>query len=448
MQRPVSLRPQSASGFHWRKSAFCPSRHGFTLVEILVTTTLALLLLMAVTKMIGTVGESVAESRAMLEMADRLRLAQVRLQMDLAGVTVTMVPPRDPANNEGYFEYIEGPVGTTPGMILPSTVAKNTDNSNNDDTTVGDFDDILIFTTRNAERPFTGKYGGGTTIQSDMAEVAWFVRGRTLHRRMLLVAPGATLSGAAAGFYQNYDISARWNGSRMVANTLSDLTRRECRFAHPTAYPCDVRLWCWTNSGCTFPTLPTLNECLSTEATGRTAILTSIPPILDFWTNARGVHNELTHCVPDNAFNGYTDGSRITDDIILTNVIGFDVKGWDPTALGGAGAYVDLGYSNAPYTPATANSLSHLGDPRSKLNGSATTARVYDTYSTSYEAGAAISSNGLDDNNNGIVDDDGEKTYAPPYPIPLRGIQVKIRVFEPDSRQIREVTVVQEFLPQ
>ena len=64
------------------------------------------------------------------------------------------------------------------------------------------------------------------------------------------------------------------------------------------------------------------------------------------------------------------DGTRIADDVILTNVIGFDVKAWDPTApilsdgkqnhhcpaielrsiwrLGvttvSYGAYVDLGY--------------------------------------------------------------------------------------------------------
>ena len=46
----------------------------------------------------------------MLEAAEQLRLAATRLQQDLAGVTVTMNPPRKPANNEGYFEYIEGPV--------------------------------------------------------------------------------------------------------------------------------------------------------------------------------------------------------------------------------------------------------------------------------------------------------------------------------------------------
>ena len=48
---------------------------------------------------------------------------------------------------------------------------------------------------------------------------------------------------------------------------------------------------------------------------------------------------------------------------------------------------------------------------------------------------------------NGVVDEPDEMETSPPYPVPLRGIQIKIRVFEPDSRQIREVTVVQDFLP-
>ena len=45
-----------------------------------------------------------------------------------------------------------------------------------------------------------------------------------------------------------------------------------------------------------------------------------------------------------------------------------------------------------------------------------------------------------------MVDDEAEMETKPPYPYSLRGIQVKIRVFEPDSRQIREVTVVEEFV--
>ena len=130
------------------------------------------------------------------------------------------------------------------------------------------------------------------------------------------------------------------------------------------------------------------------------------------------------------------------------------------------GAYADLGYGNAAYGAPLAGSLSHWGHPKSHLDAAATTTRVYDTYSTHYETvaltpqptgttpGQAV--NGFDDDGDGIVDDivyngvstAGENITAPPYPIPLRGIQVKIRVFEPDSRQVREVTVVQDFLTQ
>ena len=60
---------------------------------------------------------------------------------------------------------------------------------------------------------------------------------------------------------------------------------------------------------------------------------------------------------------------------------------------------------------------------------------------------AGTSTNGLDDDNNGVVDDANETITQPPYPVALRSIQVKIRCFEPDSHQIREITVVQDFLP-
>ena len=43
------------------------------------------------------------------------------------------------------------------------------------------------------------------------------------------------------------------------------------------------------------------------------------------------------------------------------------------------------------------------------------------------------------------VDDLGERETQPPYAVPLRGIQIKIRVFEPGSRQVREVTIIQKF---
>ena len=470
MKWPVSLRFGSDMRHRTPHAPREVSRSsGYTLIEILVATTLALMLLGAVVRMFAQVGEGITDSRAMLEAADRLRVVQTRLQQDLGGVTVTMNPPAKPENNEGYFEYIEGPVGTAGAMTQPSAVAFDTTSSSTatPDTTVGDFDDILMFTTRSTGRPFVGKYGA-TTIQSDVAEVAWFLRGRTLYRRVLLVAPSATVpvyTSYPNNYYANFDVSARVgkdssNNNIYVFNTLGDLTRRECRFAHGDAtFPFDVRNWSWTHSSLKSPTLPTLKEC--SYSSGGYWTVNNVPSTtgslaastLDFWSNASG------NRIADNSLigGGTNLGTRVADDVILTNVIGFDVKAWDPTQ----GSYVDLGYADSGYDATLSgngNGFAHRGVPKSQLEASATTpktARVYDTWSTHYEAtgigvpaDAGRALNGFDDNNNGIVDDEDEKVTCPPYPIPLRGIQVKIRIFEPDSKQIREVTVVQEFLPQ
>ena len=211
-------------------------------------------------------------------MVDQLRTAAERLRMDLAGVTVTMLPPRRVENNDGYFEYIERgyPTSSTSATVpIPwDTVNSATDssflvsrylgpgNTNPVYGTVGETGDILMFTTRNAARPFTGLLNG-STIQSDVAEVAWFMRGRTLYRRVLLVAPSVVLANnKALGFYYNNDISVHvvnditvGTASRVVVpNTLGDLSRRECRFGHDTDdFPF---LSDWGLLG-----LPTLQEC-------------------------------------------------------------------------------------------------------------------------------------------------------------------------------------------
>ena len=141
--------------------------------------------------------------------------------------------------------------------------------------------------------------------------------------------------------------------------------------------------------------------------------------------------------------------------MILTNVIGFDVKVYEPAM----GTYVDLGYAGSAYVPydnppATQPRyyFNHLGDPRSGLAatggaGTPTSARVYDTWSEFYNQALYTPVDGFD-GGTGAVDGPNEPRLPPPYPAPLRGIQIKIRTFEPDSRQVREMTVVQDFLPQ
>ncbi len=243
-----------------------------------------------------------------------------------------MNPPARPEEGKGYFEYVEGGdwrnqvtqsttsgsvwVPTSPTSIYWSTdlPAYNSVSGLSDPvglasgsppataSTVGERGDILMLTTRNSARPFTGRMAwidvtgsgkpatGGVpvngvampkfvqgTIQSDVAEVAWFVRGHTLHRRVLMVSPGASFLGqyvpagsskfvpctsaAAAGLVATWgqtDYNAAWNfflntyalsdvSVRMVntgtaankkfllvPNSLGDLTKRENRYAHPT----------------------------------------------------------------------------------------------------------------------------------------------------------------------------------------------------------------------
>jgi hypothetical protein len=87
--------------------------------------------------------------------------------------------------------------------------------------------------------------------------------------------------------------------------------------------------------------------------------------------------------------------------------------------------------------------------------------RTYDTWTTHYEANGRDEdgdtvvdegTNGIDDDvagnpGFGIIDDPGELETSPPYPWPLRGIEVRIRCYEPSSRQVRQVTVRHTFVP-
>jgi len=562
---------------------------GFTLVEMLVAMVLTLLIMASVATLFSNISDSMSESRASIEMADRLRGAENLLQSDLMGVTVTMDPPRDPAHGEGYFEYIEGVIGpiVRPGLrdggdptkselevagLVAPTEEFDEDGNELPDTTVGDNDDILMFTTRNLSQPFIGRFNGDS-IDSPVAEVIWFVRGTTLYRRVMLVEPsrsGQLPTAATAGdFYLENDISVRLEGNHtwqtqalgaappaayLAANSLGDLTKRENRFGHqPFAFPHDARFWGrlgmpliqeTAHTQWPFPDLngggfrdpdspiytgvkmiiPDGTNGLTTPPRGPTAAPSSETRIVDLANNVDGNDDgtfdawftphpwdetdQETGTLKD--YIDLTLPNRAGEDVVLQNVLAFDVKIWDPGApvvddgSGNAiepgdpgyasrrnggnpkvlsyGAYVDLNYmgrwapgeintyeSNALASSSIPGPRFHRnGDSRSRLAGTPPkialnlvdnerVACVYDTWSTHYERDGFDqdqdgtideASNGFDDNDAGGVDDESEYEAPPPYPHPARGIRVTIRVFEPDSREIREVVVEQEFLPQ
>jgi hypothetical protein len=153
--------------------------------------------------------------------------------------------------------------------------------------------------------------------------------------------------------------------------------------------------------------------------------------------------------------------------VVLTNVIGFDVRVFDPQATLSAdgrvpgdpgyvvppagssvGAYVDLGWGGGipgartdPFPPAGKTAFQSAGVMVSGTNRLPTT---YDTWSRHYEF------NEVDEDGDGKADeglDDAiDNETSPPYPVPLRGVEVRIRCYEPSSRQIRQVTIRHSFV--
>ena len=368
---------------------------------------------------------------------------------------------------------------------------------------------------------------GNASTTARVAEVAWFMRGNKLYRRQLLVIPAFTPTGTT-NFYAGNDVSVRQEGgasdpriafastsAHLVANSLGDLTKRENRFAHqPLAFPHDVRAWGqlglplvqetahvnfrWPLHGASNPgdVIPVNGW---TDPSGAPLIY---DVQRDFWESPMvdfPVTRANATSSPPDVLNTFIGNARFSEDVILDNVIGFDVKVWDTAApvfsqvvattgppgsevehLGeilptdalykerlqnsdgsdvlGTGAYVDLFYTRGVPSTSFSSAFSGPGDPRSRLNVTGINQQaVYCTWSTHYENDGINQdshldsvvdegSDGLDNDGVNGVDDPGERETAPPYSAPLRSIQVKIRVFEPDSRQIREVTVVQDFI--
>lgn len=519
-----------------------------TLVEILVATTVMLILMGLVISLFGFISDTIGDSRSTMEMTSSLRTVTAQLESDLSNVTVTMLPPRSVEENEGYFEYIEGPVGP---RLLPDEVAFDS-LTGEPDSTVGDFDDILMFTIRSKDKPFVGRWGNGT-IESNEAEVVWFVRGTTLYRRVMLIVPQDRLQNKMRtpssgtpdpwqnddtrfgfGFYKWFDVSVHGDPNsapapgRIVANTLADLTKRENRFAHspivgqfPNHPHVNYGVAPPVETGWAILGLPTQQECAFIDASivwpkadpadnpnddltdngslywqagaplsnlTLTPSASAFPPgataaqRLDAWGPSPHPH-PYDELAPDTGmFKPYSKSdNRIGEDIILTHVIGFDVKAWDPGApildagttvvkpgdvgyldamskgfaQADAGAYVDLGYG-VRLGPGATGLSPFAGEPHVKSGLRGLSSFVYDTWSTHYEDdgvnqdGGPVDqgTNGFDDDGDGSVDEPDERETQPPYETPLRGIQVTIRVFDPDSEQIREISIVHEFLPQ
>jgi type II secretory pathway pseudopilin PulG len=430
---------------------------GFTIVELLVASTVGLLLLIGVIEAFRQITAAVNKGRANVQLSGQLRNVTNLLREDFRGITVQATPNTTAASATGYFEIIEGDDNDFPQSAT--------------DTLSGDTDDVIMFTSRRLGEPFSGRVRGTLvassqpyeTITSPNAEIIyWLDRGIwdgsaqlkhnemplfTLRRRALLIRPDLNKNGEIPGtrsigftfdtiknWLNNNDVSVRLNpNGSLSANTLSDLSLRQNRVAHKPR---------------TFPYL--FDQTL------------------------------FPHQWDDRTANVYSLG----EDVVMDQVIGFDVRVYDPlvkivadtttdsepltpsdpgyrnlvlnTAIG-HGAYVDLGFaSRISRTQAQVEGTALCVDTsyRPQLGNY----NVYDTWTIEYERdgldqdgffGADQGNDGIDNpNGNPGVDDATEREAPPPYSVPLRGFQVIVRAFQNSQQQTRQFTITHDFTPE
>jgi prepilin-type N-terminal cleavage/methylation domain-containing protein len=530
---------------------------GFTLVEMLVAMALSLMIILAVTQVFRLIGDNVLAGRALQEMSSHLRAASDQLQRDLSGLTVPARPWPEPGANQGYLEVHEGPFwdmglgfddtspSSPPDPSLPRAAYT--------ESAYGDIDDVLMFTARATDAPFVGQVmaylpnelpppavplpldpnavhlvfntQARTPLESKVAEIVWFTRFNdyngnkqpnpgelTLHRRALLVLPNLDLSDpaiqalTAEEFFSAFDISVRMEQDqsgnlRRVPNTLEDLSRRENRVAH--------------NVSAGFPNVLVHRGLLVPRGSVITMGNDVAWGVVGVDDDGDGGNDnsfgEAGAVGSDDLTVAWDESAPLTplktamaesfgSDVMLSNLLGFDVKVYDPTvtiqnaesgsdavlpgdpgyrsptvplaAQLGSGGYVDLNYQrylrNIPIPPTPP--LSTFAGQPSIIGGlpllvptiwtfrsRETLPVTYDTWSLSYEHDginqdgilpADQGSNGLDDDGINGVDDVAERETTPPYPVPLRGIQVRLRILDRDTRQVRQMTVSSDFIPE
>lgn len=501
------------------------ARRGLTLVEVLIATVLAMLLLMSLASAFKKVGDSITENRAALQMSNQLRAVSSLLRRDLEMATAKPIPPMSANSAMGYFKIYEGPLCDFSAKLYLEPTSPGAGR-------FGDYDDILMFTASASGEWFTGKVPRyiaekrspatpnaydlePVIIGSKYAEIVWYTSPLALdstglptklqlHRRVFLIRPDLNGSNGALSLgttslpaaYQVCDLSMHRvaNGS-VVANTLEDLMYLENRFAHIQV------------SAQSHLSMPILDLGAAVPFAQGTANFGNIP-------GRSGLLNG----------NYILQGDRLGEDVVMSDCVAFDLKVFDrevplygvgtgaagtdsmvlspndpgyATAISlapvGSGDFVDLGwYRNVaplvtnPVPPrlfvgfsgfrthgSNSFSLNLLKSGMVVLGGWSQIS--YDSWTTGYELDSRLQgdlagslgpqtgtvqlssttgartavdmgTNGVDDDGNGLIDDLLEWETSAPFPISLPSVQVKIRLEEPDTRQLQQVSVVNEFL--
>ena len=382
----------------------------YTLVELLVALALSLLLLLGVIELLSRVGGAMNDTRAAMGTSANLHEAAILLRQDLAHIPDSLAtkPARivagvdDVSDRDGYLEIIEGPDTLDHHPYV--------DESGNPDPTVGDVDDIIAFTAfANRTRGLGPTDFRGLVLSDDgeyrieeteAAEIAWFVRGNTLYRRVRLIKDDDMVN----------PVSARADRKNRLLHTFDENDSN--LIASPTnEFPFPLYDLRPKYAGWRYLRLPTLEETIHINWTApqwKTIEIPRDPTELhpDLW--------EQPHFFPnlqDKKSGSLTDyissprHVRAGEDVVLTNVLSFDVKVWCSTARD----FVDLGMVGTTWDNSN--------------NRQSALPRTWDSWTQ-------------------------EGVYSgktPPYAAPLEAVKITIRCFDPASRAVKQVTVVHRF---
>ncbi len=393
-------------------------RVGLTLIELMIAVVITLVIVAAMIRAFKLASDEIGVGRAAMDLHNQLRAVTETLRRDLQNATCVPRPRGISDERSGYFEYVES----------DEYDSDHTDPLTNSH--IGDHNDILALTVRSTDRPFRGRFNGAF-VESYLAEVVWWtVAGGTdtydgnvqLYRRVLLIRPDLTTAEVNFDtFYADNDVSVRRDPvlGGLVMNSLESLAGRGNRFAH-------------ASGAANFP-----NEFQRS--------------ILDV--------RPLT-------------GDNLGDDLMLANCLAFDIKLLSPNTTvkltGGqtvelsdpgyaalpittveqtAGGYVDLGVANGGWFtgPAYQNGYSFTEFPYTYCTWSAT--YESDGFDQDGVGGIDQGTNGLDDDLANGVDDNGERETQPPYPHPIRSLQVSVRMIDKKTNQVLQKSIKESFVP-
>ncbi len=343
------------------------SRHGFTLIEVMIATAVTLLMMVGLAQMFKLLGDSMSQGRGGLELNNRLRSVIHRVRTDLDNVTAPARPPLPVGSGLGYMKYYEGPASDYTFASWPIL------------NRYGDVDDIFMATVKAKDTWFTGKVPkfiaekrapttdeqsvltsvkqNGmyedpqgklplVTIASQFAEVVIFARpyyqstqsvnpdGFRLYYRALLIRPDLNVDGKlpypylsadaqngtnipqVAAIQQICDLSLRrvdhLANSAVAVNTLEDLANPANRFAH-------IVLPVPNQNAVTMPVLA-LGPTIPT-------IILSPPDEIDFQgpgttlAGAGFLHEKFVLA-----------GDRQGEDLLANDLLAFDVRAYDASA--------------------------------------------------------------------------------------------------------------------